>query len=93
MPASKLPTSSTDSGIFTPLHPVEYAVLRKLRSRPEIKISSLVIRRIPSGICLQGVLESDPDEVDLEQVLKEIDGVEQVVNQLVRCAPSPPKKG
>lgn len=87
MPVSHSPKSSTDSGIFTPMHPVEYEVLRKLRSEPRLKISSLVIRRIPAGVCLQGVIESDPDQVDLQQLLQQVDGVDQVVNQLVPCQP------
>lgn len=90
MPASKPPTSSTDSGIFTPLHPVEYEVLRRLREHPRLKISSLVIRRIPSGVCLQGVLEADPEHLDLHRLLRDIEGIEQVVNHLVPCQPDAP---
>jgi hypothetical protein len=82
------PRSTTDSGVFTPLHPVEYEVLRKLQAQPQLKISSLVIRRIPDGICLQGVIESDPEQVNLPKLLAEIEGVEQVVNQLVPCRPA-----
>lgn len=87
MPASRPPKSSTDSGIFTPLHPVEYEVMRKLQSHPQLKISSLVIRRIPTGICLQGVIEADPEYIDLQKLLTEIEGVDQVINQLVPCHP------
>jgi hypothetical protein len=89
MPASKAPPSSTDSGFFTPLHPVEYEVLRRLQTQPQLRISSLVIRRIPSGVCLQGVLESDPEHVDLVELLRGIEGVKTVVNQLVPCRPRP----
>lgn len=87
MAALKAPASSTDSGIFTPLHSVEYQVLRKLQAHPQIKISSLVIRRIPKGVCLQGVIESDPEHINLEKLLREIDGVDTVVNHLVPCRP------
>lgn len=85
---TKAPRSTTDSGIFTPLHPVEYEVLRKLQAHPQLKIASLVIRRIPDGICLQGVIESDPEHINFQQLLGQIDGVEQVVNQLVPCRPA-----
>lgn len=88
MPASK-PRKLTDSSLFTPAHLIEYEVMRKLQAHPEVKISSLVVRRIPSGVCLQGVLESDHDHVDLQRLLQEIDGVDQVVNQLVSCHPQP----
>lgn len=88
MAVSIPPKSSTDSGFFTPLHPMEYEVLRRLRSEPRLRISSLVIRRIPSGVCLQGVIESNPDQVDLQQLLGQIEGVNEVVNQLVPCPSS-----
>jgi hypothetical protein len=91
MPASRPPKSSTDSGFFTPLHPVEYEVMRKLQAHPQLKISSLVIRRIPAGVCLQGVIESDPEYIDLQKLLADIEGVDQVINQLVPCRP--PQKG
>jgi|GEM_PF-4128102 len=87
MTTSKAPRSSTDSGFFTPLHPVEYEVLRRLQEHPQLKIASLVVRRIPDGVCLQGVIESDPEQINLQQVLSEIDGVAHVVNQLVPCRP------
>lgn len=71
-----------------PSHSLECEVFRTLREHPQVRIASLVVRRIPQGVCLQGVLESDPVQVNLQQLLREIDGVEHVVNQLVTC----PKK-
>ncbi len=81
----KAPRSSTDSGIFSPLHPLEYEVLRRIQSHPELRIASLVIRRVPQGVCLQGVIESDPEHVNFQQLLSKIEGVEHVINQLVPC--------
>src|SRR5271155_106790 len=43
-------------------HGLEEAVHRRLRSQPGLRIASLVIRRIPNGVCLEGVLESDADQ-------------------------------
>jgi hypothetical protein len=91
MPGPKPSRSTTDSGIFTPLHPLEYEVIRKLRSHPSVKISSLVVRRIPEGVCLQGVLETNPEGEDFLQLLHEIEDVTNVVNQLVCCHEPPPK--
>lgn len=88
---SKQPNSTTDSGAFTPLHPLEYEVTRKLRSYPTVKISSLVVRRTPDGICLQGVLESDAEDVEFRQLLCELESLANVVNQLVCCHRPPPK--
>ena len=38
-------------------HRLEHAVQRHLLSHPELRFSTLVIRRIPNGVCLEGVLE------------------------------------
>lgn len=90
-PAKKSAGSATDSGVFTPLHPLEYEVTRKLRAHPAVKISSLVVRRTPDGVCLQGVLETDAEAVEFQQLLHEIEGMANVVNQLVCCHQPPPK--
>ena len=92
MPASNDPRSTTDSGIFSPMHPLEYEVIRKLRAHPSIKISSLVVRRVPEGICLQGMLETSPHDPEVKAFLQEIEELATVVNRLV-CCHEPPRKG
>jgi hypothetical protein len=74
--------------MFGPQHLVEYEVMRRLQAHPRIKIASLVVRRITSGICLQGVVEPDSDRFDLGQLLGDIDGIETVVDHLVPCQPA-----
>jgi len=91
MPASKDPRPTTDSGIFSPMHPLEYEVIRKLRLHPSIKISSLVVRRVPDGICLEGWLESSPHDPELAAFLREAEELATVVNRLVCCRQPPPK--
>ena len=63
-------------------HGLEEAVHRRLRSQPGLRIASLVIRRIPNGICLEGVLESDTDE-DVCNLARSVAGVDEVLNHLV----------
>jgi hypothetical protein len=63
-------------------HGLEQAVHRCLLSHPGLQIASLVIRRIPNGVCLEGVLESDSDE-DVCNLARRVSGVDEVLNLLV----------
>ncbi|HEV7999223.1 MAG TPA: BON domain-containing protein [Planctomycetaceae bacterium] len=63
-------------------HGLEEAVHRRLRSQPGLRIASLVIRRIPNGVCLEGVLESDTDQ-DVCTLARSVAGVDEVLNHLV----------
>jgi osmotically-inducible protein OsmY len=64
-------------------HQIEQEVQRELRAQPSWHFSSLVVRRIDDGVCLQGVLEADDDLVDVSNIAKRVDGVRQVLNRLV----------
>ena len=63
-------------------HGLEEAVHRRLRSQPGLRIASLVIRRIPNGVCLEGVLENDADQ-DVCNLARSVAGVDEVLNHLV----------
>ncbi len=63
-------------------HGLEQAVHRRLRSQPGLQIASLVIRRIPNGVCLEGVLESDTEH-DICTLARSVAGVDEVLNHLV----------
>lgn len=79
-----------DSGVFRELsstssfktHSIERQVQRKLLAQPNLKFSSLVVRRMPGGVCLEGVLEMT-DGSDLCKLARQVEGVEQVLNRLV----------
>lgn len=64
-------------------HHVERSVRRQLLANPRLQFSSLVIRRIRDGICLQGVLEADEDGPDVCSLAQQVAGVEKVINRLV----------
>ena len=64
-------------------HSIEEAVLRRLREQPDLRFSSLVIRRIKDGVCVEGVLETDDTCPDLCSLAREVAGVEQVLNRLI----------
>ena len=64
-------------------HQVEHAVRRHLLTHPNLRFSSLVIRRIRDGVCLQGVLDADPNAPDVCTLAQSVAGVRQVLNHLV----------
>ena len=72
-------------------HQIEEDVQRKLLSYPELQFSSLVIRRIPDGVCLEGVLEVEEDCPDIGRLARSVSGVREVLNHLV--IRKPPAKG
>jgi hypothetical protein len=62
-------------------------VQRYLLSHPDLRFSTLVIRRIPNGVCLEGVLESSAN-LDICGLARSVAGVNEVLNHLVvrqRC--------
>jgi hypothetical protein len=61
-------------------------VQRHLLSHPDLRFSSLVIRRIPNGVCLEGVLEQG--DLDVSNLARNVAGVDEVLNHLVICKPS-----
>jgi hypothetical protein len=70
------------STAFT-LHQFEHSVQRELLAQPGLRFSSLVVRRIPKGVCLEGVLEAAVAPDDVTSLAQRVAGVEQVLNHLV----------
>jgi hypothetical protein len=64
-------------------HQIELDVQRELLSQPRLHFSSLVVRRINNGVCLQGVLETDADSPDVCSIAQRVSGVSHVLNRLV----------
>ena len=76
---------SLDDSVFidSGRHRVELDVQRTLCSHPELKFSSLVVRRTPNGVCLEGVLEIDGDGPDVCSLARTVQGVDEVINRLM----------
>ena len=75
-------------------HRIEQEVQRVLLGDPSLRFSSLVIRRLGNGVCLQGVLETNDESPDVCAVAQRVAGVEKVLNHLVitsRESRVPPK--
>jgi len=64
-------------------HDFERDIQRKLLETPGLHFSSLVIRRLENGVCVQGVLESADAHPDIGRLIREISGVTNVLDQVV----------
>ena len=82
----------TNLGSVLPTSPqtIESELAQRLRNDLEIEISSLVVQRLPNGVCLQGVVELDdpteePDSQNqkIDDLARQVAGVDRIVNQLV----------
>ena len=75
-------------------HQVEQEVRHALLSQPNLHFSSLVVRRIADGVCLQGILQMDAGSPDVCSIAQRVSGVNCVLNHLL-IAPgrSMPAKG
>ncbi|MDA0808810.1 MAG: BON domain-containing protein [Planctomycetota bacterium] len=66
---------------------LEHAVRQKLISSPHLRISSLVVRQIQGGICLEGTLETSNELTDVEQLVRSVASVDRILNRLVLRPP------
>lgn len=66
-------------------HQLEADVRRALMSSDGIEIASLAVRRLPNGVCLEGVIRVQGDDVDVCRAVRELDGVGEVVDHLTIC--------
>ncbi len=64
-------------------HDYERDIQRKLLEIPGLHFSSLVIRRLDNGVCVQGVLEASGPHLDVARLVRELTGVENVLDQVV----------
>jgi hypothetical protein len=69
--------------------PLERAVRQKLTSAPGVSISSLVVRQIEGGVCLEGTLKTHGDLTDVERLVRSVASVDRILNRLVVRPPDP----
>lgn len=66
-----------------PPHQLEQDVRRQLLQNENLKFSTLVVRRLRNGVCLEGVVEMAENAPDLVNLVMSIDGIDKVDNRLV----------
>jgi hypothetical protein len=64
-------------------HDYERDIQRRLLETPGLHFSSLVIRRLDNGVCVQGVLETADPHIDVARLVRDISGVDRVIDQVV----------
>ena len=85
---------SADDSVVFHRHQLEQEVRNRLMAEPSLNFTSLVVRRVRSGLCLEGVLETDDSVAEVSRLVHQICGVTQVLDRLVvHRAHSVPRKG
>ena len=67
-------------------HRIEEKVQRELLGQAGLQFSSLVVRRVANGVCLEGVLEADDADgasLSISGLARRVAGVQEVLNHLV----------
>lgn len=67
-------------------HDVEAEVQRMLLGSPDLEFTSLVVRRVPQGVCLEGVLHGASSAHEVADLARMVSGVDVVINHLLVCA-------
>lgn len=60
-------------------------VRRALLSEDGLQIASLVVRRIPNGVCLEGIVRVSGDDVDVCKSVRKLSGIGEILNHLTVC--------
>lgn len=85
---------SPDDSVLLHPHRLEQDVRNRLMEEPSLNFTSLVVRRLRDGLCLEGVLETDDDTDNVTSLVRSICGATQVLNHLVvHHAHELPRKG
>ncbi len=84
MAVQTLSTRRSPSDVVEP-HLMESGVRRQLMANPGLSVSSLVVRRIPNGVCLEGVVHVHDDQADVDSIARQVLGVKEVQNHLLVC--------
>ncbi|MGD9856168.1 MAG: hypothetical protein AB7U20_14590 [Planctomycetaceae bacterium] len=64
-------------------HAIETEVRNRLTDQEGVHFLELVVRRVPDGVCLEGVMQTDHESLDVGGIVREIAGVERVINHLL----------
>lgn len=70
-------------------HDLECRIQRGLQSYPGLKFSRLTVHQCPEGVCLEGLLETNDEGIDLCDLVNQIAGV-KAINHVV-SRPTKPK--
>ena len=90
-PGRSGPPREVDSGRITASSgELEKRIREKLDSQLDMPFSSLKVRQLEDGICLEGVLETDDQLHVVERLVRSVVQVDRILNRLVVRAPEKP---
>jgi osmotically-inducible protein OsmY len=67
----------------------EARIRRELLAHDEWQFERLVVRQIPGGVCLEGVMLSQADFDEITSCVRQCAGIESVQHRLIVCQRSP----
>jgi hypothetical protein len=70
-------------------HELECLIQRGLKAHPALKFSRLTVHQCPQGVCLEGMLETNEQGIDLCELVNQIAGVKAINHVVDR--PAKPK--
>lgn len=76
---------SPDDSVMLHPHRLEQDVRNRLMAEPSLNFTSLVVRRVRDGLCLEGVLEAEDgeDTNTVSTLVRRVCGATPVLNHLV----------
>lgn len=82
-------TPKKTSQMSTERHELECRIQRGLQAYPGLKFARLSVHQCPQGVCLEGLLETNEDDIDLCDLVNEIAGVKAINHVVIH--PTKPK--
>lgn len=80
-----MPTQIVNLPQMKSCHDVETDIHRELTAQPGMTVSSLVVRRMHNGVCLEGVVHLEDESLDICETVRRVAGATRILNRLVVC--------
>ena len=81
-----VPASSAPSASQSQRHELECLIQRSLQMHDGLKFTRLTVHQCAEGVCLEGLLESNEQGIDLCDLVNEIAGVNAINRVVMRSA-------
>ena len=79
-------TAPAQSPVKGQPHELECLIQRRLQSQSGLKFTRLTVHQCPQGVCLEGLLETNDDDLDLCDLVREFAGVKAINRVVMRPA-------
>ena len=86
LPATIPASPSQTSALQNQPHELECLIQRSLQTHAGLKFSRLTVHQFAQGVCLEGLLESNEQGIDLCDLVNEIAGVSAINRVVMRTS-------